>query len=313
VEHLRWQWTLANGGNVTAVIDAARGIEIVQQEARVLAEAPRGTRPEGHTVLISPKLNVDGSERPPVEAIVTFDPTRPICILRVDGHDVAPLSWPIRAKPAPPPPTRPSAIPFMLALAVATVLAIGWFYLRSSAGAGGSPLGRLRGTHRSNNGLFIAHFPEELDAKPAVLPNGVGGVLLVDKPKTSAIVLGATPSDPWTPHDAWALQQRLHDEALANLPKGKARFEESSRSEEICVGEHGAVVTGYLTEKSVRRAIVWSCAFERDGAGYIALYMLVEPAPSDGAARLRAIVDATELTHLAERGGAPEVPSAAVK
>ena len=38
------------------------------------------------------------------------------------------------------------------------------------------------------------------------------------------------------------LQQRLHGEAVANLPKGIARYEEGARREETCLGKPGAVV-----------------------------------------------------------------------
>lgn len=306
---LRWQWTFANGGSVTALVDTDLGIETVKQGERTLAEAPRGSHPDGHTVLVEARQEPDGSDRPPLEALVTFDPKLPICVLRVDGHDVAPAVWPVRQRVPPPPEPARWPKPVLFAILGVTVLALAVLTVRKIASSiDGPALGPLVGTHRAANGLFIAHYPEELEPKPVILPSDVGGLLLVDKAKTVAIVITATPAS-GPANDPWSLYQRLRDETLANLPKGAAQFEEASRSDETCRGERGAVVTGYLSEKGNRRARTWSCAFEHGGAGYLTLFMMAESANPDAAARVRAIVDATELTRLADLGTVTEAPS----
>ena len=53
----------------------------------------------------------------------------------------------------------------------------------------------------------------------------------------------------------------------------------------------------------------WACAFVHDGAGYFFMYMVAEPASTADERRVRAIVDATELTHLSDLGLVPEAPS----
>ena len=300
---LRWKWRLANRGIVTATIEDD-GREVVAQDSRVLSEALRGTKPEGHTVVVTPvQSNLEDSVRPPIEAVVTFDPQAPICILRVDDHEVSPAAWPERERPTIPMPSQPS-VPWKLVAIGALVLVLAAFLFSSVHGSRLSSADtKLRGTHRASNGLFIAHFPEDLDARAAVLPTGVGGVVLEDKAKTTTIVLGSLPPDAsGAAHDPWMIQQRLRDELLANVPKGTARFEELTRRDETCLGEHGAVVVGQLLESGAQRGRVWSCAFIHKDVGYIALVSLGEPATSDDEKRVRAIVEATELTKLADLG-----------
>lgn len=303
---LRWQWTLANGGIVVAVLDVERGVEAVWQGDRVLSERPRGALADGHAVVVAPAARPDGSVRPSVEAVVTFDPRAPICVLRVDGHEVAPSAWPVRARrTAPVRPARAWGAHLVTLVLLAALIAAGVFLvaMKGKPSTPEDPL--LRGTHRAPSGLFIAHFPGELTPKDALLPSGVSGLVLEDAPVTLTLVLAAAPSAMGL-RDPWLLQQRLRDEALANVPKGLARFEETSRVEETCLGERGAVVTGQLAHGSVRRARVWSCAFVHDGAAYFMLYALEEPASAETERRARAILDATELTRLADVGPPPE-------
>ncbi|MDF2695750.1 MAG: hypothetical protein K0S65_4133, partial [Labilithrix sp.] len=268
---LRWQWTLANRGVITAVIDTERGVERVTQDGRVLAEGARRAQLEGHTVLVAPVNVAERSERPPIEAVVTFDPYAAVCILRVDGHEIAPTAWPVKERPAPPPPV-PSRTPkvllasFIGAVVLTAALAVA---RRSDTAPRATADAALHGTHRARNGLFIAHFPDELEVKPAVLPSSAGGVVLENKARTLVIVLAALAAEPSSaaPLDPWDLQRRLREEVLANIPKGAARFEEATRRDETCAGERGAVVTGHLVQDRSQRARVWSCAFVHDGAG----------------------------------------------
>jgi len=306
---LRWQWTLANRGVVTAVIDPEALREMVSQDDRILSDGPRGSRPDGHAVSIAPASVAGRSDRPPIDAVVSFDPQLAICILRVDGQEVAPTTWPIRERkievqPSPRPWGR--IIGFGALLAGALTLLV----FRLTAPAPPPKQDRsLHGTQRAMNGLFIAHFRPDLEAKPAVMPNGVSGLLLEDKEQRLAIVLAAVPSEGAVPHEPWALQQKLRDEALANVPKGIARFEEAARRDETCLGERGAVVTGYLAHKTSRRARVWSCAFVHDGAGYLALHVLNEPVDEATERSARTIVESTELTRLADLGAMPDPSS----
>jgi hypothetical protein len=303
VELLRWQWRLANRGVVTAVIDPKRG-EMVSQAERVLSEAARGTKVEGHTVVVAAEKDGGGSERPPVEAVVTFDPRLPICILRVDGHEVTPSIWPVRERRAAPPPGRSSASWIVLVAIAVAVVGAGIYFVSRWQGAAARG-GELGATHRARSGLFIAHFPEDLEAKAAVMPTGVDAIVLQDKAKSMVIVIAALPADPTLARDPWAIHQRLHDEALANLPSGVARFEASLRRDETCLGERGAAVAGSLKQTASTNARVWSCAFARGDSSYLVLTMVSESASNADQRRARAIVDATELTRLAELGTIP--------
>ncbi|MBX3228037.1 MAG: hypothetical protein KIT84_27570 [Labilithrix sp.] len=312
--NLRWQWKLANRGVVTAEIDRATSRESVQQDGRVLSECARGGKPDGHVVAVAPAIAAGLSERPPLEAVVSFDPTLAICVLRVDGHEVGPTAWPVKERKVvevkPPKPWGTYAL-FGVLLAGAAVLL---FFRLTRPPEPPPPDRSLHGTTRALNGLFIAHYPPEMEAKPAVFPASASGIAIEDKEQRLSIVLAAVPQDSAASHDAWGLQQRLRDEALANVPKGIARFEETARRDERCLGEPGAVVVGRLAHGSSRRARVWSCAFVHEGAGYFVLYSVAEPADDAAEKRARTILDSTELTRLADLGAPPspsELPSPA--
>jgi hypothetical protein len=304
---LRWQWTLANGGNVTAVIDLDASTESVSQGDKVLSSCARGAKPEGHTVTVAPEGDSADSERPPMEAVITFSPGAPICILRVDGHEIAPRLWPVRQRQVQPTKAQIPIGAYVLLGVVAVALVIGGVVVRSLRKEAPPPRadGRLTQTHRSGNGLFVAHYPDDLEPKPAILPPSAGGVVLEDKAKATSIVIGALPLGESERRDPWILQQRLRDEALANLSKGGARYDEVARREETCVGKPGAVVTAQLVSRGTRTAKIWSCAFVHDTAGYIVLYMLAEPVETADERRARAIVEATELTKLTDLGVLP--------
>jgi len=186
-------------------------------------------------------------------------------------------------------------------VAVAIVSAVVFLVARHQDGA--APIaGELAGLHRSPSGLFIAHFPGDFEAKAAVVPSGIDGIVLQEKSKSTAIVITAISADPALARDPWAVQQRLRDEALANLPKGAARFEESARRDETCFGAPGAAVIGQLKQTSATSARVWSCAFSRGASSYLVLTMVAESASTEDHKRARTIVDATELTRLGELG-----------
>lgn len=305
---LRWEWKLANGGDVVAVVDTDLDVETVKQGLQVLSESKRGQRPEGHTVLVDSRRSPDDSDvRPPMEAVVRFDPKLPICVLRADGHDVAPAVWPARNRSAHPPAATGAPNHLLLVVLAACVVLFGVLLVTRRGDRGGAmPPGPLAGTHRASSGLFIAHYPTELEIKAAIMPDPVSGILLQDKAKAVAVVIAAMSAESAAASDVWTLQKRVRDEALANLPKGGARFEESTRSEDTCAGQPGAVVAGSLTENGAARAKIWSCAFKRDGAGYLALYMIPDASSADDAKRARAIVDATELTRLGDLGAAAQ-------
>jgi hypothetical protein len=301
---LRWQWTLANGGTVAAVIDRGGSTETVSQGTRVLSQSARGGKPDGHTVMVDPEREPDRSERPGIEAVVTFAPGTAVCILRVDGHEVAPSAWPVRPPAVTPKPTRPYGAWALIGIGVLALVTFG-LVVRTTRGEPPRIDPKLGGTYRALNGLFIAHYPDDFEARLAVLPPGAGGIILEDTAKTTTIVFGAMPNETSGMTDPWVLQQRLHDEAVANLPKGTARYEEGARREETCLGKPGAVVTGKIMSSGKAKARVWSCAFVHDAAGYLALYMLAEPAGTADERRARAVIDTTELTHLADLGMLP--------
>jgi hypothetical protein len=302
----RWQWVLANGGAIDASIDSDAGTETVSQEGRVLSQSPRGKRPDGHVVLASPNRAAGLSERPPIEVVVTFAPSTHVCVLRVDGEEVAPSVWPGRERPAPEAPPR-SAGPWIVAGVAAVALALVGASVRALRGdTTAAKDGALLGVHRSPDGRFIAHFPADLEARAAVMPSGVTGALLENKDKSTTLVIASVALDPSASHDPWALNQMLHDEALANLPKGTSKYDEGARREETCLGSPGAVVVGQLLGRGARKARVWSCAFAHDDTGYFVLSMLSEPVEAGDDRRAKSILEATELTHLAEIGAAPK-------
>jgi hypothetical protein len=286
---LRWEWRLANGGRVRAVIEA--GVEIVSQRDRVLSTATRGSLPEGHRVLVTPDLQAGTSERPPVEAVITFAANAPICVLRVDEQEVAPLAWPKRARVADPPP-KPR-LGWLYAVAGLALLAALFSIVRSRSEAPPTiPLGR---TYRSPNGLFVAHHPDDLEATPAVLPAFASGVVLADKAKTAAILFATAPGL----RDPWALQQRLHAEALANVPSD-GTYAEIARRDGTCVGRPAAIVIGRIVRSGNPTARIWTCAFANEHAGYFAMTTLLEPVSDDVERGARVVVERTELTKLAD-------------
>jgi hypothetical protein len=287
---LRWQWRLANGGRVTAVIEA--GVEVISQGERVLSRAARGSLPEGHRVLVTPDMQPGTSERPPIEAVVTFAQNAPVCVLRVDDQEIAPLAWPVRARVADPPP-KPR-LGWLYALAGLALLAILVTVVRSRSETPSTAPGLGR-TYRCPNGLFVAHYPEDFDATVAVLPAAVSGVVLADKAKTSAILIATAPGS----RDPWSLQQRLHAEALANMPTD-GTYAEVGRGEGPCVGRPGAIVIGRILRGGKPTARIWTCAFANENAGYFAMTTLPEPVSDDVERGARVVVERTELTKLAD-------------
>ena len=270
----------------------------------MLSRAPRHTKPQGHTVLVAPIRHEGGSDRPPLEATLTFASHAPICVLRVEGHEVAPSVWPKRDRSLKPTePARSRRAPFasygLVALAgvglVGLLVAI--LVVRAVASRPAGPA-KLDESLRALNGLFIAHFPGEMAQRIPTLPQGMFGVRLDDRTKATTIVLAAGPRDV-TAGDRWALQQRLLPEILANLKKVDETFEETARREETCLGETGAVVVGKLVEDGKAIARLWTCALVHDEAGYLLVSRINEPVAKDDENQARRIIDATELTHLA--------------
>lgn len=289
----RWTWRLANGGVVIAEIDEAEGLEIVAQSfpggrMQVLSEATRGSLPE-HVVAVTQDRPGDRSVRPPIEAVLTFDPEQPICVLRVDGIEVPPSAWPTREKRVE---KKDRSFAVYLGLGVAVGAAVGFGLAYRSMGASERPAG-FDMTHRASNGLFVAHYPDELAPRMPALPAGVNGVVLETKDRSTAIVITSLGLDVTMGRDPWALQQRLHDELLTHIPKGAAPYQETERKEESCVGQRGAVLSGVIQDQ--RQAVVWSCAFVHANAGYVVMTM----SSAADARRARSVIEATELTKLA--------------
>ena len=48
-EH-RWEWTLPDGAKVSATLDADERVESVFVGGRLVSEAPRGSKPDGHVL-----------------------------------------------------------------------------------------------------------------------------------------------------------------------------------------------------------------------------------------------------------------------
>jgi hypothetical protein len=153
-------------------------------------------------------------------------------------------------------------------------------------------------SYRAENGLFIAHHPVTFTSKVAVLPAPLAGVLLEDAAARETIILAAASLDEGIAVDGWMLQQRFHDEVLADLPKTARTYAESDRREDRCVNEPGAVINGRFDRPDGSHVRVWTCAFVKEGRGYFVAYVLPEASKD---ARLRRIVDGTELTQLAPR------------
>jgi hypothetical protein len=284
----RWEWTLHGGRRVAAVLDAAQGTETVLVDDHVVSKCARGAKPEGHAV------------RP--ATTVTFDPRVAVCILRVDGDEVAPQRWPTperKERPAVKTLSLPSGVAVLaVVLVLASLGALGLRFLRRG-GAGGAG---MTGLYRAPSGLFVAHFPPGLAARPASTPAGTSGVVLVDEEHDDAIVLLALGgvADEKTPRDPWLLQKLLHDEGLANVPRADGRLEELARRDDTCLGLPGAVVLDRVTNRRGEQARVWSCAVSKDDVGYLLVVSTRDSASPSDDRRLHRVIDATELTRLGE-------------
>jgi hypothetical protein len=284
----RWEWRLPGGERVAATLDRESGVESVLVGDRLASQCPRGAKPEGHLAL-------------PSKATVTFDPRVLVCVLRIDGEEIAPATWPVperRAERAPPSRSLPSALVLVVAALVVGVVAL--LVLRVTR-VPARASGEMTGVHRAESGLFVAHFPPAFAARPAVVPHGTSGLALVDDDHADAVVIVAVAS-PDATRDVWLLQKRFHGEALANVPRADGRYEELARRDDTCLGLAGAVVVGRITNRSGEPAHVWSCAVTRGDVGYLVMSSLRESASVDDERRVRRVVDATELTRLGEVG-----------
>lgn len=287
----RWEWRLPSGVVVEALVDAGERTESVLVGGRVVSQAARGAKPEGHAL----------SE--PSGVVVTFQSGALICILRLDGEEISPAAWPIRKRKDRPRPRVVSMPNGLVLAAILAALAAGAALVAlRSRGDGAGEAGALRGVFRADNGRFLAHYPPGFSARPAVLPPSMSGVVLEDEPRGDAVVLLALASGD-VPRDPWLVQKTLHGEALANLPHGAAPHAETGRSDETCLGEPGAVVRGRIENARGEPADVWACAFSHEGAAYMAMTAVRARATSEEAAHVRAVVDATELTTLSQMGG----------
>lgn len=289
---LRWEWTLANGARVAAEIDGTQGRELVLVGGRIASEAPRGTKPDGHSVVVP---HAPGTRNPDtLTAVASFEPRSAICILRVDGHEVNPTAWPHPQRRVPKAEEAQPATRWLIYAAVGVaVIGIGIAVARRTGGGAVEP--PLSGAQRATNGLFIAHYPPSFRPKPIALPPLLAGSLLEDDTARAAVVLAAFELEATTTPDRWLLQQRFHDEVLANLPKTARSYAEIDRRDEPCLGESGAVIVGRYLRPDGSKARVWSCAFVKDRRGYIVAYALPD---NDPEAPLRRIVEGTELTRL---------------
>jgi hypothetical protein len=284
----RWEWTLLGGARVAAVLDVGQGTETVLVDDRVVSTCARGARAEGHAV------------RP--ATTVTFDPRVAVCILRVDGDEVAPQRWPTperKERPLAKSHSLPSGVVVLaVVLVLAALGAIGLRVLRHT----GAGVADMTGLYRAPSGLFVAHFPAGLTAKPASTPSGTSGVVLADEEHDDAIVLLALGpgAGEGTPRDPWLLQKRLHDEGLANVPRADGRLEELARRDDTCLGLPGAVILDRVTNRRGEPTRVWSCAVSKDDVGYLLVVSARESASASEDKRLRRVIDATELTRLGE-------------
>ncbi len=296
-EH-RWEWTLPGDVRVAATLDPTSGIEEVFLAGRSVSRAARGTLRDGHV------FPVPGEPDTADKVVVSFDPRLVICILRVGREEVSPALWPgpQRAKRAPPP---RAGLPFgTIGAALALVAVVGGAgYVLATRAPSAPPRGPMTGVHRADNGLFVAHFPPAFVAHAAQVPSGTSGVVLEDRALNEALVVVALTIGEGL-DDPWALQKRLHGEALTNLPRGSGAHDETSRTDGTCLGQPGAVVLGRVTSTSGSRANLRSCAFRRGPAGYLVMYSLPDNDTTGGAARLQSIIDSTELTRLEDMTGA---------
>lgn len=284
----RWEWTLHDGTKVAATLDRDEKIESVFVGGRLASEAARGSKPDGHVL------------EKPSGVVVRFQPGALICILRVDGEEISPNVWPVRKRAARPKPNV-IALPLrVIGIGALALAAIGGGYSVWSGRASATDAGSaLDATFRAENGRFVAHHPARFAASKPQLPTGASGLMLLDGARRESIVLVAyTAAD--TPAEPWLVQKKLHAEALTNLPRNGPAYEETSRGDETCLGRPGAVVLGKSRTARGEPANVWSCGFVQDGAAYLVMYSVRADAVSEDARRLRAIIEATELTRLAE-------------
>jgi hypothetical protein len=299
-EH-RWEWILPGGERVAATLDPASGVESVFLDGRIASRAARGTKPDGYVVEVPAAPGEVTSEADKV--VVTFDPRHVICILRVGREEIAPSVWPSTPRSKAIAPAAQRSFPLGIVVALLAVAAIGAaaFAIYSRA-TSHEPAGAMSGAHRAANGLFVAHFPTTFAARPAITPSGMSGLVLEDRERSEAIVIVAVRSGDER-SDPWVLQKRVHGEALANLPRGSGAHEETSRKDGTCLGQPGAIVLGRVTSANGSGARLWSCAFHRGGAAYLAMFSVGETATATDTRRVQAVVDATELTELEDMGG----------
>lgn len=300
-DSFRWEWRLPGGERAVATLDTTTDTESVFLDGRLVSNAPRGAKLDGH-VLPGSRTAAEVGQA----VVVTFDPRLVICILRVGREEVSPDQWP---RPQKNKGREPAGRSFPLGAIVAVVLAaaviVGVVLLAMRVRASSSDAdATIAGVHRAENGLFVAHFPASFTPRLAVVPSGMSGVVLEDRKRSDAIVIIAQPTEDGL-RDPWAMQKQAHEEALANLPRGGGAHVETGRSDGACLGHPGAVVLGRVTSTRGVPAAVWSCAFFRGSEGYLVMSMLAESATAEDATRLRRVVDATELTRLGSTTGAP--------
>ncbi len=297
----RWSWRLPNGGRVTAEIDPVSNVEYVRVAGKVASESARGGKPEGHVVDVPPREE-DGET---LTVTLTFDPKNAICILRVGREEIAPAEWPA-AKPKKveraPPPSTVSPWPLVAGALLILVGVILWFAFR---GPSRDPVEEQPTTYRAPSGLFVAHHPASMKVAPVTLPTPFSGVLGTSPDGAAAIVLAAAKIDANVPRDPWLLQKQYLPEVLPHLPRGGGKLEETERRDDTCLGQRGAVIRGTLTNASGQTSKLWSCTFTRDDVAYLVLHVHPEPASNADERKLRTIVDATELTRLADLSETP--------
>lgn len=286
---LRWEWQLPGGPRVAATLDVAAAVESVFVGDRRVSRGTRGAAPGGHVV-------PDAGELP---VVVTFDANVPVCILRVDGMEISPASWPLpsRGKDRPPP-RQPVSISLglvwlVLAGLVAALAVFGVRALVSSRSEGTSA------TLRAPNGLFVARFPPAFAARLGEAPPGTTVAILQAETSNDAIVLLAVPLEAGS-REPWSIHMKYYPEVLAALPRANGEYQELNRSDETSGGEAHAIVQGRLENAKGEPAKVWSSAFAHGNAGYVFAYEVREGASGEEEAALRRVVDATELSSLAD-------------
>jgi hypothetical protein len=289
----RWEWVLPDGVKVEATVDAADTLESVFVGGRLASQAPRGSKPEGHVL------------EKPNGVVVRFQRGALICILRVDGEEVSPNVWPVRKRAER---SKPNVVTLPLraiGIGVIALAVIGgglWVWTSRGSSSDGERGASLDASFRADNGRFVAHHPKRFVARKAQVPTGASGVVLVDAERAESIVVVAWAGGD-APTEPWLVQKKLHAEALTNLPRNGPAYEETSRGDESCLGKAGAVVLGKARNARGEVANVWSCGFAHDGAAYLVMSSVGAGSPSEDARRLREIIEATELTHLAELQG----------